>query len=119
LQTAPGLIVFGYAAELFYANATRFSDDVQKVIDEAPEKVQWLVLDAAGIDDIDYSAGIALGHVIDFIHSRGGAFVLAAANPTVMQRLADYGISDRIAPEHFFDGVDAAVAAFRQSPAAT
>ena len=31
-QSAPGLIVFRYDAELFYANASRFSDDVMDLI---------------------------------------------------------------------------------------
>jgi high affinity sulfate transporter 1 len=58
-QSAPGLIVFRYDAELFYANANRFVDDIERLVDKAPDKVRWLILDAAGLDDIDYSAGPA------------------------------------------------------------
>ena len=59
-QSAPGLVVFRYDAELFYANASRFTDDVQAIIEGAPDKVRWLVLDCSSITDVDYSAGIAL-----------------------------------------------------------
>jgi MFS superfamily sulfate permease-like transporter len=58
-QSAYGLIVFRYDAELFYANANRFVDDIERLVDKAPDKVRWLILDAAGLDDIDYSAGPA------------------------------------------------------------
>jgi MFS superfamily sulfate permease-like transporter len=58
-QSASGLIVFRYDAELFYANANRFVDDIERLVDKAPDKVRWLILDAAGLDDIDYSAGPA------------------------------------------------------------
>ena len=45
-QSEPGLIVFRYDAELFYANANRFVDDIENSIDKAPDKVRWLILDA-------------------------------------------------------------------------
>ena len=36
-QSAPGLIIFRYDAELFYANANRFVDDVETLIESAPD----------------------------------------------------------------------------------
>jgi hypothetical protein len=47
-QSAPGLIVFRYDAEILYANANRFVDEIQSLVDKAPDKVRWLILDAAG-----------------------------------------------------------------------
>src|SRR4029453_18665195 len=57
-ESLPGLIVFRYDAQLFYANANRFVDDAQAIIEAAPDRVRWFVLDAGSIDDVDYSAGI-------------------------------------------------------------
>ena len=54
-QSAPGLIVFRYDADLFYANSSRFVDDVEGLVEHAPDPVRWLVLDAGALDDIDYS----------------------------------------------------------------
>ena len=34
MQSSPGLLVFRYDADLFYANANQFSDDVQQLIIE-------------------------------------------------------------------------------------
>ena len=45
-QSEPGLIVFRFDAELFYANASRFVDDIQEIVDGAPDPVRWLILDA-------------------------------------------------------------------------
>ena len=53
LQSLPGLIIFRYDADLFYANANRFSDDVQGLLRSAPTPVNWLVLDCAAIGDVD------------------------------------------------------------------
>src|ERR1700712_361046 len=42
LQSLPGLVVFRYDADLFYANANQFSDDVQSLIEAAPDPGRWL-----------------------------------------------------------------------------
>ena len=60
IESAPGLIIFSYDAALFYANANRFVDDVESLIESAPTPVEWLILDASSLDSIDYSAGKAL-----------------------------------------------------------
>ena len=52
LQTEPGLIVYRYGADLFYANADHFADEVRELIDKAPAPVQWLVFDAEAIGDV-------------------------------------------------------------------
>ena len=62
-QSARGLVVFRYDAELFYANANRFVDDVEALVDHAPDPVRWVILDASSLDDIDYSAGVSLAGV--------------------------------------------------------
>ena len=85
-QSEPGLILFRYEAELFYANANRFVDDIENLIDTAPDKVRWLILDAAGLDDIDYSAGIALAGLLDYLESVRSRS--RSSSPTVADRHA-------------------------------
>jgi MFS superfamily sulfate permease-like transporter len=46
-QSAPGLIVFRYDAELFYANANRFVDDIESLVDKAPDPVRWVAMASA------------------------------------------------------------------------
>jgi MFS superfamily sulfate permease-like transporter len=46
-QSEPGLVVFRFDAELFYANASRFTDDVKALVDGAPDQVRWVLLDAS------------------------------------------------------------------------
>ena len=70
LQSAPGLIVFRYDSDLFFANANRFVDDVKALVLGAPDPVRWLILDAGALDDVDYSAGMALGDLQDFLVTR-------------------------------------------------
>ena len=111
-QSLPGLIVFRYDAELFYANSSRFADDVQNIIAAAPTPVRWLVLDCSAMSDIDYSAGVILAELIESVHTGGGVFAIAGADPALLETLKQYGTLDDFDNTHIFATVEDAVAAF-------
>ena len=102
MQSAPGLIIYRYDAELFYANANRFVDDVEKAIASAPTPVEWLVLDGSSIDDIDYSAGRAIEGLLDFLEARNITPCVARVDGHLLEAITVYGIDSRILPEHRF-----------------
>ena len=54
--SGPGFLVFQFGADLFYANATRFAEEVRGLVEGAPSPLKWLVVDAGAITSIDYSA---------------------------------------------------------------
>ncbi|WP_301546809.1 SulP family inorganic anion transporter [Gordonia sp. X0973] len=112
-QSLPGLIVFRYDADLFYANAGRFTDDVIALIKAAPDPVRWLVLDCSSIADVDYSAARELNDLIDFVHARGAHFALAGVDVELSETLAREGILHLIAADHVFPGIGSAVRAYR------
>ncbi|GAB2663976.1 SulP family inorganic anion transporter [Gordonia jinhuaensis] len=114
LESAPGLLVFRYDADLFFANANRFSDDVQQLVTAAPHRVIWLVLDCSAIGDVDYSATIVLNQLIDFVHSRGAAFVLAGLDPELQKDLRILGVLSRLRSDHVFTTVDGAIDEFHR-----
>ena len=120
-QSAPGLLVFRYDADLFYANANRMSDDVQQLMAGAPDPVRWLVLDCSVISDADYSAGVALNGLVDYVHGHDAVFSLAGADDSLVKTLKAYGLIQRLDPEHVYGSVQEAIAAFeaRQSQSTT
>ena len=111
-QSAPGLVVFRYDADLFYANSSRFVDDVEALVDSAPDPVRWLVLDAGALDDVDYSAGISLAGLLDYLDARGIRFVLARADSGLIDTLTLYGLMERIPAENVYPNLTDAVTAF-------
>jgi high affinity sulfate transporter 1 len=115
-QTLPGLIVFRYDAELFYANANQFSDHVQTLVEQAPDPVRWLVLDCTSLSDVDYSAAMSLARLRDYLHARHAAFVLAGPDPALLDALRTTGVLDTIAEEHILPTVHDAVEAYRALP---
>lgn len=56
----PGLVMFWFGSELFYANAPFFIQQARKLVDESPSPVRWLVIDGSAITGLDFSAGQAL-----------------------------------------------------------
>ena len=118
-QSEPGLIVFRYDAELFYANASRFTDDVEAVVQAAPDKIRWLLLDCSSISDVDYSAGVALAGLIRYIHHRGAHFGLVGADAHLLATLASYGVLSEFDRVHVFDTLEQALTAYRVDTTAT
>ena len=49
VETDPGLIVYRFGADLFYANADRFADEVRALVAGAPTPVGWFIVDCSAI----------------------------------------------------------------------
>ena len=116
VQSLPGLVVFRYDADLFFANAHRFADDVEGVVQAAPDPVRLLVLDCSSIVDADYSASIALDGLIDFVHAHEAHFGITRADPGLLASLATYGLLDKFGRDHVFGNLSDVFAAYRKDP---
>ena len=101
-QSRPGLVIFRYEAELFYANANRFADHFESVIAAAPDPVRWVALDCGAIPDVDYSAGVTLAHLIDYTRARDARFMLVRPDTQLLETLRAYGTLDAIAEDDIF-----------------
>jgi MFS superfamily sulfate permease-like transporter len=116
IQSAPGLIVFQFGADLFYANAGRFADDVRGLVDRAPTAVRWLVVDAGAITSVDYSAARVLRALVDDL-SRGGVRVLLVhAEASLLGDLRRHQLTDVAAPGRAFDTLREALAVIHETP---
>src|SRR5215471_11966013 len=70
-ETAPGLIIYRFGADLFYANEKSFVDEVHALVDRASTPVRWLIVDASAITDIDYSAAHSIRDLLDDLKQKG------------------------------------------------
>lgn len=116
-QSEPGLIIFRYDSDLFYANTNRFVDDVETLIDQAPDPVRWLILDAKSVDDIDYSAGIAMAGLLDYLEARHVTCALSGADTSLIDTLRGYDLLDRIGADHLHDSLSQALDAYHNDSA--
>lgn len=112
-QSLPGLVIFRYDAELFYANANRFVDDVEAVVDAAPDPVRWLALDCASIADVDYSASLSLKGLHDFADARGIELHLVRPDTVLLTSLSTFDIAQRVPADRLHATLEEAFDAFR------
>ena len=119
-QSEPGLVVFRFDAELFYANASRFTDDVKALVDGAPDPVRWVLLDASALTDVDYSAAIQLKDLANFLHARGIAVGLVRADLELLATLTTYDVvGGEGAPTRIFPTISQGIAAFEADHSAS
>jgi MFS superfamily sulfate permease-like transporter len=111
-HSEPGLVIYRFAVGLFYANAGRLAEEVQRLVD-VPDPPRWFVLDAGAIDDLDFTGAKTLAEVVDQLTDRDIVFAVAEADPNFRQELDRFGITAKIGSERYFDTVAAARDAFR------
>jgi len=112
-QTEPGLIVYRFNSDLFYANANRFTDEVRSLVEHAPTPVRWFVIDAGPISDIDYSAAQALGELLDHLTDKRVGIVFARVSPYLRSDLDRHQITAAIGEARIFTTLHEAITAVR------
>ena len=89
----PGLILYRFGADLFYANADRFADETRALIEGAPEPVRWFVVDAGAITDMDYSAARTLRDLLNELKARNVNVALGRVEPSLRSDMERHGIA--------------------------
>ena len=110
--TEPGLVVYRFGAVLFYANARFFSDEIRHLAGPAPLKVRWIVVDAGAITHVDYTAARVMQELQEELARRGVTLLLAHVQSDLKPDLDRHGLTKVIGPEHIFDSLHEALAAF-------
>jgi MFS superfamily sulfate permease-like transporter len=103
VQAAPGLVIYDFGAELFYANAPRFTEEIMDIVESADPPLKWLAINAAAIGDLDFSGADSVRQIQNELVGRDATLVLCAVDPAVRRLLDAYGLTDKIGPEHIFD----------------
>ena len=111
-ETEPGLIVYRFDAPLFFANADYFLTQVQELIDAADPPIEWLLIDAEAIVDIDVTAVEALSKLQSELERKGVVMAIARASQPLQEILKRAGLTERIGSAHFFPTVRTGVRAF-------
>jgi len=105
VQTEPGLVIYRFGADLFYANEARFADEVRALVAHAPEPVRWLIVDAAAITDIDYSAARMLRDLRVELHRKGIDVAFARVVEPLRADMDRHGITAAVGQQPVDDAV--------------
>jgi SulP family sulfate permease len=114
-QTEPGLIVYRFGSDLFFANAKRFADQVRVLVDRAPTPVHWFIVDASAVTDIDFSAAQSVRDLIDELKRRGVRIVFARVSPYLRSDMDRHHITEAVGVQWIFTTLHEAITAVRRS----
>jgi sulfate permease, SulP family len=112
-QTEPGLIVYRFGADLFYANDHRFTDEVRALVEHAPTPVRWIVVEASAITDLDFSAARSLRELLDDLAQRNVGMIFARVSPYLRSDMDRHGITAALGEARIFTTLHEAIAAVR------
>ncbi len=102
-SAAPGLVVFRFGADLFYANANGFTTEALALASRPG--VEWLCIDAGSIDDVDYTGWKTLEELRANLGDRKVRLVLADVSDPVKSELDRYGLTEELGADAFYPSV--------------
>jgi sulfate permease, SulP family len=112
-ETEPGLIVYRFNSDLFYANANRFVDEVRGLVERVPTPIRWFIVDAGAITDIDYSAAQSIRDLLDYLTHQRVGIVFARVSPYLRSDMDRHQITVAIGEARIFATLHEAIAAVR------
>jgi MFS superfamily sulfate permease-like transporter len=102
METAPGLIVYRFGADLFYANVDRFADEARELIAKTPSPARHFVIDAGAITDIDYSAAGALRDLLAELKEKRIDVIIGRVSAGLRADLERHTIVEALGTEKIF-----------------
>jgi high affinity sulfate transporter 1 len=113
VQSEPGLVIYRFGADLFYANDHRFADEVRSLVAHAPAPVRWFIVDAQAITDIDYSAARSVLELLDDLARQKVGVIFARVSPFLRSDMDRHGVTAAIGAARVFTTLHEAIAAAR------
>ncbi len=106
----PGLIIYRFGADLFYANQDRFADEVRSLVEQAPTPVRWFIVDAGAITDIDYSAAQTVRDLLADLTRQNVAVIFGRVSPYLRSDMDRHRITAAVGSNRIFETLHEAVA---------
>jgi high affinity sulfate transporter 1 len=109
-----GIIIYRFGAPLYFANATFFEEEVEKLFTQAATPVKWFVLDAEAMVDIDTTGAESLHQVLTSLAKRGVTFAVSRANQSTAELFKHYHLLELIGENRLYPTNRHAIAAFHK-----
>ena len=114
-RTVPGLVLFRWDAQLFFANGEIFRDRVKAAVASASTPTRRVVVAAEAITNVDVTAADALVGLHEELQQKGIELHFAGLKDIVRERLEGYGILEVLGDNIFAPTVGNAVNQYRET----
>jgi high affinity sulfate transporter 1 len=110
--TLPGLVLYRFGAALYYANASRFADEILAIVGPPPTTVRWLIVDAEAIIQVDYSAARVIEELKRNLAAAGVSFGFARLPINTRADFDRHHLTEVIGREWIFNRIHDALDAY-------
>lgn len=111
-KTIPGLVIYRYDAPLCFANAENFRKRVMAAIEAEKTPVEWFVLSAEAILEIDITAADMLKELYQELSEQEIILALARVKQELYSQLKKAGLIKLIGRERIYPTLHTAIEAF-------
>ena len=108
------MIVYGFDAPLFFANAPYLMEQISDLVSAADPPLKYLLLDAEAIPDIDTTAADTLKDIHQELSQKGITLGIARANTPLRETMRLAGLEDLIGASNFYPTIRTAIEAFQE-----
>lgn len=108
-ETFPGLVIFRFDAQLFFANAEKLRDRVRELVKMADPPVKAVLADFEAVYDLDMTAAEMLRELVSEMAGEGVELLFARVKTPVRDVMRRFGIEDAVGVDHFHTSVFAGV----------
>jgi sulfate permease, SulP family len=111
-ETTPDVLVVGFQAPLSFLNANDFEQTLKDLVGERASAVELLIIEAANVVDVDYTAAQTLIATIGRFQRQGVDVAIARLESTRAAEACErFGITGLLGADHIFHSVEEALKA--------
>ena len=108
----PGVILYWFGTDLYYANAPHFCSEILRLVDGSPG-VKVFIVDCGPITSMDFTAGRALAELRGELKGRGVTLALARVTTGLRKDLDRQCLASELGEENLFRSRKQSLAAYR------
>jgi MFS superfamily sulfate permease-like transporter len=118
-ETYPGLVIFRFDNELFFANAHGFRQHIRELVRDASPPVKEVIVDTSAMSYADTTATDMLNELVAELREHGVALTFARVKRPLQDILERSGIVDAVGADHIHVSLRSAVSDYlRGNPGA-
>jgi len=111
-QILPGLMIYRFMHNMYYANSSVLTGEVVRLVDGAKPPLSWFCIDAAAVNDLDFTAAESLRELHAMLEKKGVRLVFCEVMDEVAAEFDRSRLSDLLGRDAFFPSIVAVVSAF-------
>lgn len=111
----PGLVLYWFGAELFYANVGHFTSEVRRLATESPTPVRWVAVDTGAITAVDFTAGKELKALQQDLAKLNVVLALSRVSDSLRRDLNRLDLTQVIGESRIFVSRHECLHAYRQT----